>query len=674
MKTNISQAPPKALARLIRNKPWVAVLIGVFALVIVALIARASRPTSTEAQYFEVKRSDFMISIVEGGTIEAVREQVIRSEVEGTARVIYIVAEGTTVKKGDLLVELDSSATQDAVNQQQINVEKARFALVQAEQQLEIQRSVVDSETNTANLKVEFAQTDLAKFMKGETMQLRRNAEISITNLVQTLQNNEETLRWTEELHKQGYETKSKFDSDRLMVSKNQLELEKARTELWMIETFDIPKTKRQLEAALQEAKENLDRVIMQGERRLAQYKADVESQKSTLALSETKLQRDMKQLLGTKIYAPIDGMVVYAGGGDRRFSSESLIEEGAVVRNRQELIKLPDISSMKLMVKIHETYINQIQQGQPAYVVLDAMPDQRFRGTVSRIAPLPDSQSRWMNPNLKVYATEIVINDPLPNVKPGVSARAEIVITNLADVLTVPIQAVTTRKGQQVVFLASNPQQPVHITVGMYNIKFIEIPTGLKEGDRVLLSPPFDSEEKDLAGSIITNGEDVVTAGLTNRSALATMIGNRDTGPEGRRNRSGEANLDNRGDATRSRAPRSSDESQLDMNQLRRGAEGEGIAQPRNPIRESGTGPGGARPFGEGGQRQGGQGGQPRFNREEMMKQFDTNGDGELDEKEQAAMRERFGGRRRGGSTNNPAPAVPAAPNSSPVTRDANR
>jgi hypothetical protein len=69
------------------------------------------------------------------------------------------------------------------------------------------------------------------------------------------------------------------------------------------------------------------------------------------------------------------------------------------------------------------------------AYVVLDSMPDQRYHGVITKVAPLPDSQSRWGNPNLKVYATEIRIADHLPDVKPGVSARAEIIVTNLADV-----------------------------------------------------------------------------------------------------------------------------------------------------------------------------------------------------------------------------------------------
>jgi HlyD family secretion protein len=627
----------KALLDLVWRRPLLVVIVAVAVLAVVVVVARGSRPTAPEARYYPVKRSDFLISIVEGGTLEAVREEVIRSEVEGTARIISIVPEGSYVKKGDLLVELDSSASQDTVNQQQINVEKAQFAVVQAEQQLDIQKSVVDSDISAAQLKVEFAQTDLEKFLKGEALQTRRNAQIEITNVLENQKINEERLQWTEQLYKQGYETKANLDKDRLAVSQTALKLEQTSKELWMIETFDEPKKKRQLEAAHQEARENLERVKLQGDRRLAQFKADMETQKTTLQLSKTKLERDLKQLKATKVYAPQDGLVVYGGSsGERRFSSESMIEGGAVVRNRQELIKLPDVSAMKLVVKIHETYINQIQIGQPAYIVLDASPDQRFRGAISRVAPLPDSQSRWANPNLKVYVTEILVSDALPNVKPGVSARAEIVITNLPNALSVPIQAVTTRKGQQVVFLANDPQKPVPVTVGMYNIKFIEICSGVKEGDRVLLSPPFDTEEKDMAGSILTNGEKVASVSITNRGARANPAGRPDLGlgQDGRRNRGPNANPNFAEADSSGRRSRDATETAPDANDPRAGLDAN-TDTGGNPDRESVRGPRGAR--------QPGQGNQNRANREDRIKEFDTNGDGKLDESEQTAMREKI-------------------------------
>src|ERR1035437_2052156 len=326
------------LVRGVKTRPKLAAGIGLAVLAVAVLIfARPGPPTQIPSCY-ETKRGDFLVSVVEGGTLEAVNEISIRSEGEGTARIIFIVPEGTNVNKGDLLVQLDSSSSEDQVNLQQINVEKAQFALVQAEQQLEIQKSVVDSEIQAATLKLEFAESDLEKFTKGQALQTERNAQIDITNVLETLEIDQERLTWSEKLYKQGFETKGNLDKDRLTASQSRLKLEQAQKALWMVETFDNPKMKRALEAALQEAKENLERVKLQDDRKLAQFAADVESQKKTLSLSQEKLERDKKQLVATKIYAPQDGLVVYAGSGGGHWSNESMIEEGAVVRNRQEI------------------------------------------------------------------------------------------------------------------------------------------------------------------------------------------------------------------------------------------------------------------------------------------------------------------------------------------------
>ena len=617
-----------SIGRQFRQRPIVFGVVSISLIVLGILKYTSSGPKSTAATYYEVKRGDFLVSVVEGGTLQAVNEMVIRNEVEGTSRIINIVPEGSYVKKGQLLVELDSSASQDAVSQQQISVEKAQFALIQAQQQLEIQKSVVDSEIQTAELKVEFAKSDVDKYVKGEAEQTRRNAQIEITNVLETLQIALERLQWSEQLYKKGFETKGNLDNDRLKVNQTKLKLEQSETNLWMIETFDVPKKKRELEATLQEAKENLDRVKLQGDRKLAQFKADVESQQKTLELNQTKLARDKKQLAGTKILAPQDGLVVYGsaeGGG--HFSSESMIEEGAVVRNRQELIKLPDVSEMKLKVKIHESHINQVRPDQTAFVVLDSMPDQRFQGIVKKVALLPDTQARWGNPDLKVYATEIVITDKLPDVKPGVSAKAEIVITNLSNVLSVPIQTVTSRKGKPTVFLAGTTPKPVPITVGMYNTKFIEVTAGIKPGDRVMLSPPYDTKEKDLAGAILTAGEPVPESNGTNRPARTRLENSQSKGGDQPGARSADrenANGQNREEGVSNSSGPESGESQ-------------------NPGRNRNSGG-------------------RRAPSPEMLKQFDLNGDGQLDDTERAAMREKLGrSRPPGTSTENQPAQAPA-------------
>jgi hypothetical protein len=159
---------------------------------------------------------------------------------------------------------------------------------------------------------------------------------------------------------------------------------------------------------------------------------------------------------------------------------------------------------------------VQKIKPGLQAYVTIDSLPDQQFEGSIRKVAVLPDSSSRYFNPNLKVYTTEVLIEDEIPDLKPGISGRAEVIITNLQNVLTVPIQAVTTLKGRQVCLVEkSGSARPVPVEVGMYSDRLIEIKSGLKEGDLVLLSALSSSDNIDMTGSIV----DAEKAG-TNRSA----------------------------------------------------------------------------------------------------------------------------------------------------------
>jgi HlyD family secretion protein len=641
-----------------KQRPLVYVGAAALMLVLLSIAFVSGRQPKADLSFYEARRGDFLVSVVEGGTLEAVNEVVVRSEFEGTARVIFIAREGIYVKKGDLLVELDSSQAQDQVNQSQINFEKAEFAVTQAEQQLTIQKSIVEGDVQAAELTLKFAQIDLDKYLKGEREQARRNAEIEISNVVETLNINKDKLEWTKKLYEKGYETKSRLDQDELAVSEGLLKLEQATNAFWMLRTFDEPKKGQQLRSTLDQAQENLARVKLQGERRLAQFEADVRTQKNTLELSLKKLERDKKQLAACRIPAPQDGLVVYPVA-DGHFSSESMIEEGATVRYRQPLIKLPDVFEMKLEVKIHESHINNIREGQQAFVVLDSMPDLRFQGLVNKVGIVPDTQSRWGNPNLKVYATQVIVTDKLPDVKPGVSAKAEIIITNLQNVISVPIQAVTTRKGKQVAFLAEAPARPVPVSVGMYNTKFIEVTSGLNEGDHVLLSLPFDTEDKDLGGGILAKGEKLpaATGNGTNTVARrrASPPNGADPRPGAQPNRGGPdrngaaevADADHgRPAGARGETDRMSREEML--KEFDKDGDGKLNETEREAMRVAM-----ATRFASPGD---GRGGGQRVSPEEMLKRFDKNGDGELDDQERAAMREALG---RGRSRTNAAPAV---------------
>ena len=479
---------------------------------------RFSKTDATQYIYYPVKRNDFLVSIIEGGTLKAVREVTVRSELEGVARILSIVPEGTNVHKGDLLVELDSADLRERVSAQEVTFQNAQFAFVQAKENLAIQKSTVESNIKDAELKLEFARSDLSKYIEGDWPQTEKETKAKISIAEEELTRAKDRYNWTKQLQTKGYATKSELDADDLAVKRKEIELSQAQEQLRLYTKYDYPKRKRALEAAMDQSEKELERLKLRSAAMIAQVEASLKSQSATLELQEKRLNELKEQLKLTKIEAPQDGLVVYASSSNP--GSGILIEEGASVRQKQDIIKLPDVTQMMLEIRVHESHVQKIKPGLQAYVTIDSLPDQQFRGSVRKVGVLPDSSSRWMNPNLKVYATEILIEDEIPDIKPGISGRAEVIITNLHNVLTVPIQAVTTVKGRQVCLVEKGRSaKPVPVEVGMYSDRLMEIKSGLKEGDMVLLSALTSSDNIDMTGSIV----DAEEAGTNRTSSRRT-------------------------------------------------------------------------------------------------------------------------------------------------------
>ena len=215
-----------------------------------------------------------------------------------------------------------------------------------------------------------------------------------------------------------------------------------------------------------------------------------LESQSERLALYK-------EQLTKTEIRAPQDGLVIYARSSSRY--NESYIKQGADIRKGYKVIDLPDVSELMAVVQVHESFVRHLRTGLPAVVRIDSLPDKEFKGIVKHVAPTPDSRRMYYE-NVSVYDTHVWIedeNDQLPeDLKPGVSAKAEIIIAELKNVLKVPVQSVTTHNGKKVVQVKRGQAiELVRVDTGQFNNHFIEVKAGLQEGDLVSLSPHIDEE-----------------------------------------------------------------------------------------------------------------------------------------------------------------------------------
>ena len=147
---------------------------------------------------------------------------------------------------------------------------------------------------------------------------------------------------------------------------------------------------------------------------------------------------------------------------------------------------------------------------GQEVRINIGAHPDKKLTGKVSRVAVLPSSQDEWLNPDFKVYDTVIEIDGSHDWLKPGMSAKAEIVAEKLDDVLYIPIQSAVPQGDHEVCFVpGADGPEPREIQTGATNIEFIVVTQGLVEGERVLLRPPEGSRQDETTDDLDAEGVD---------------------------------------------------------------------------------------------------------------------------------------------------------------------
>lgn len=237
-----------------------------------------------------------------------------------------------------------------------------------------------------------------------------------------------------------------------------------------------------------------LERVRRKVAADILQAEVELRARESEFQREQGKLEKIEQQIERTRIHAPNDGLVVYATSTQANFRGNiEPLAEGQEVRERQELIYLPAPGSVKAEVKIHESNLDKVSVGLPVRITVNALPGRVFSGRVAGIAPLPDAVSVWLNPDLKVYNTDIHLEGEVEGLRTGMSCRAEIQVAQYPDALYVPVQAVTRVDGQPTVFVRQGGQfGPRQIEVGLDNNRMVHVLKGLEEGDTVLLTPPL--------------------------------------------------------------------------------------------------------------------------------------------------------------------------------------
>ena len=321
--------------------------------------------------------------------------------------------------------------------------------------------------------------------MEGEFPKQEKEYQQQIAVREEELNQAQNDLKWSEILFKEKYLSESELKKAEISTQKTKLSLDMASADLDLLNDFTYHRQIAQLTSDVTQAEMALERTKRKGSANIVQASAEFQAKKAELDQQISKLKKMKDQIDKAKIFAPMDGLVVYAASSRRggfRFNEEPL-DVGQTVRERQELIRLPTTSSYVVEVKIHESSLDKVRVDLPVRITVDALPGKVFTGKVASIAPLPDSQSMFMNQDIKVYNTQIFVDGNGDELRSGMSCQADIIIDQFRDTAYIPVLAVLRINGKHTVYVVQgNNMEMREVELGPDNNRLVQIKSGLEK------------------------------------------------------------------------------------------------------------------------------------------------------------------------------------------------
>ncbi len=227
-----------------------------------------------------------------------------------------------------------------------------------------------------------------------------------------------------------------------------------------------------------------------------AQYEislANVQAIKHRIEQAKASLQSSLDNLKKTIYYSPIDGVIT-----SLRIEEGEVVITGTMNNPGTILMTIADLSVMEVEVEVDETDVVNVELGQEAEVKVDAFPDLIIKGKVTEVGSSALVKLGTASAEeAKDFKVVITLIDPPKNLKPGLSASADIIVARKENVLAVPISALVLKENKEKkkeiegVYIVKEGRayfQPVE--KGIMGEMMIEIKSGLKEGQEVVVGP----------------------------------------------------------------------------------------------------------------------------------------------------------------------------------------
>ena len=412
---------------------------------------------SQEPMLHHVAEGPFDHIVLEQGELESSSNNEVKCEVKGRGGsgtpILTVIAEGTLVKKGETLCQLDSSALEQESKNQRIVVSSAESSVISSE--AAVNKAVIARQ----------------EYLEGTFLTERKAILSEIAVAQQSLRKAELSLQSAERLAAKGTLKPLQIEAEQFSVENAKSTLESAQGRLRVLD--ELTKAK----------------MLVQYDADIETTRAKLESDKNTLVEEKNKLEEIDTQIKACTIKAPADGQVVYANKSSGRGGSEFIVEPGALVREQQTIFLLPDPTRMQVKAKINESRISLIREGMPVKIRVNAV-ENELLGRVFKVNKYAEP-GNWWGSNVKEYATYVQIIDPPETIRTGMTAEVRIFVEQIDKALQIPVHAVYEAKRHHFVLVRGKDKWDTReIKIGATNDKFVTVKDGVVANDDVVLDP----------------------------------------------------------------------------------------------------------------------------------------------------------------------------------------
>lgn len=219
----------------------------------------------------------------------------------------------------------------------------------------------------------------------------------------------------------------------------------------------------------------------------------DLDDARTAKELAENRLDRASKRmqvlddrLAKTKISAPMGGVIL-----ELPVVEGQVVVAAASVNSGTLIMKLANTTQLLIRTHVNQVDVARLREKMPVTFTVDSIPGVKMEGKVFRIAPTATVRN-----NIKGFQVEIRIDSPDARIRPGMTADVVVPVDRVENALAVPLPAVFLEPdGSKVVFVAAaSPEAPAEkraVEAGLSDVDFVEIRSGVAQGESVLLVRP---------------------------------------------------------------------------------------------------------------------------------------------------------------------------------------